>query len=759
MLILNEELAQSGIKVPESGKYDIWIWARGGSSPCVGIGDMELSSDNFVPYRTFAWGKLGEIELVADRSYVLKLDASGIVKKLAVVPSGFNPGGALELMNVYPDDRAPVPDERMRETRHTHSPFSLPEYKTKEEWAARCSEIRRKILVHTGLWPMPERGPLNPKVVETLDRDGYIIEKMHIETMPGVYFPCALYRPKDKTGPFPGIINPHGHWATGRQAEAVQKRCANFALQGYLAFSYNMVGYIDNNQIGHDFRSDAAYLWSVSVGGLQLWNSLRAMDFITSLPEVDLDRVACTGCSGGGTQTFMVTAVDDRIKVAAPINMVSSFFQGGCLCENAPGTRLDAYNVEIAACAAPRPQILIGATGDWTDLILDVEYPDVLSIYHLSGDEDKLTNFYQDAGHNYNQNGREAVYKWFGKWLLNETDADKLSEVDTPLETVEMLNVFDDENPRPDDALDQNAIVHGIIDRAKAMLEDLWPKDEKSLAEYCEKMVPALADVLNVKVPEPAEVHAAIYPHRSQGRIKRDNFNAMSYVLSRSGVGDQIPATLYTPKDATGKKVVNLVVHPDGKAAMVDFGTGNPNSMVSAMLENDCMVLAIDAFLTGEHPSPFEKPDRERESNYFSTFSAADEALRVQDIMTAVAYLQGREDVSSINLVGLGEAGLWCLLANTFVDGLSCTVVDAVGFDSRSEAAWVEHLNVPGILRAGGFDTAIAGAAPRLLMIHNTADAFDTEKAKALYEILEAGDNLSVKSEKASEQEILDWLK
>lgn len=753
------ELVQKGIIASESGKYSFWVEVRGGSSLRLKIGDMWLNGENLGAYRPLSWEKMGEVELKADQTYSFQIETGkpdDEIKHLLILPSDFNPQRAFELMRVYPDNPNPVPDGRIRETRHTDSPFEFPEYKTKADWEARRAEIRRKILVNTGLWPMPERCLLHARVVDTLDRDGYTIEKLYIETWPGVYFPGALYRPKGKTGPFPAIINPHGHGRDGRMAEVVQIRCANFALQGYIAFSYNMIGYIDNDQMEHRFQSDSAYLWSVSIGGLQLWNSIRALDFITSLPEVDLERVACTGCSGGGTQTFMVTAVEDRIKVAAPVNMVSSIFQGGCICENPPGVRMDTYNVEIAACGAPRPQILIGATGDWTDLTPEVEYPDVLSIYRLSGDEDKLTYYYQDAGHNYNQNGREAVYKWFGRWLLDEKDAEKLKEIDTPVETVETLRVFDEEHSRPDDALDQDAIVQQVIAQAKRTLENIWPRSKADLVEFRETMGPALADVLNVEHSE--NVHSKIMPRRSIGRTKRDKFTATRYVLNRPGAGDQIPAVLYVPKGGSEKRIVDLIIHPDGKAALVDFATGDPCDMVEAMLEADHMVLAIDTFLTGEHPSPFMDAKRERHGRYFTTFNPADESLRVQDILTAIAYLQGREDVAGVNLIGMGEAGLWCLLANAFAPDLNRAAVDVTGFDNRDESAWLNHLNIPGILRVGGFDTAITCAVPRPLLIHNTGGAFDTGRAAGIYEMLGARGDLFVNEGQKSEQEILNWL-
>jgi len=472
--------------------------------------------------------------------------------------------------------------------------------------------------------------------------------------------------------------------------------------------------------------------------------------------EVDLNRVACTGCSGGGSQTFLVTAVDDRIRVTAPVCMVSSHFQGGCICENPPSLRLDTNNVEIAACAAPRPQILVGATGDWTDLTPEIEYPDVLRIYSMLGVEDRLTYYYQDAGHNYNKNGREAVYKWFGKWLLDPDNAKELSEIETPLEDIETLRTFDDDHPMPDDALDQDEIVKSIISQSEAALDNIWPGSKVGLAEFCDKMRPALSDVLNVKYP--SDVKAKLIPNGGSGSVNREKFKAFRYILSRPDAGDQVPAVLYSPRDGSKEKIANLIVHPGGKAALVDITQGEPCALVSEMLEKDQMVISIDTFLTGEHHSPFDDTERERNCRYFTTFSPSDESLRVQDIITAVIYLQKREDVGQINLIGLEEAGLWCLLASAFIENISQTVIDAMGFDNTSDSDWVERFNIPGILRVGGIDTAIACSVPRKIMIHNTKGKLELSKVKSLYQMLESSENLDMDEEKSSDQKIIAWL-
>ena len=216
-----------------------------------------------------------------------------------------------------------------------NTPRTFPEIKNEDEWKERAKDIREQILVSCGLWPIPEKTPLNPHVFDRIERDGYSIEKVHIQTYPGFYLAGNLYRPLGHgRGPFPGVLNPHGHWSNGRMADtkdgSIAARCINFARQGMVAFCYDMVGYNDtqfassstnrpfyetHRQFGTN-RTDQ--LWNISLMGLQTWNSIRALDFLESLPDVDKKRLACTGASGGGTQTFMLGAIDDRLAALAP---------------------------------------------------------------------------------------------------------------------------------------------------------------------------------------------------------------------------------------------------------------------------------------------------------------------------------------------------------------------------------------------------------------------------------------------------------
>jgi hypothetical protein len=298
--------------------------------------------------------------------------------------------------------------------------YAAPEYTSAAEWKVRAAYLREHVLASAGLLPLPDRTPLNATVFGELKHEDYVVSKVYFESFPGFLVTGNLYRPVGE-GPFPAILSPHGHWAYGRLENTSlvsgPGRAINLARQGFVVFTYDMVGYNDSRQLPHTFGGKRESLWGLSLAGLQLWNSLRSVDFLESLPYVRHEAIGATGESGGGTQTFLLAAVDDRIAVAAPVNMISLEMQGGCLCENPPGLRLDTTNVEIAASIAPRPLLMISATGDWTAHTMEREFPAVRRLYALSGSAERVHAVRMEAEHNYNRESREAMYAWMARWL------------------------------------------------------------------------------------------------------------------------------------------------------------------------------------------------------------------------------------------------------------------------------------------------------------------------------------------------------
>jgi hypothetical protein len=452
-------------------------------------------------------------------------------------------------------------------SRDLNTPHLFTPLPTRAAWESRAAELRERILFACGLFPLPKKTPLKPRTTGRTEYADFIVENVALETFPGFYLCGNLYRPKGK-GAYPAIANPHGHWTNGRKErqEDVPKAPpppaappagradlvalpANLARQGFVAFAYDMVGYNDTNQIPH--RQLGArledWLWGVSEFGLQTWNSIRVLDYLCTLPFVDKERIGVTGASGGGTQTFILAAIDARVKVSVPVNMVSATMQGGCNCENAPGLRLGTDNAEIAAVFAPKPQLLVSCTGDWTRENLTKEVPAIRSVYDLYGATDKLGAVQFNYQHNYNSESREAMYAFFRKWLLN-APAERERPVDIAPAT---LTVWTSKDPRPASALTANEIAPALrAERkrtAEAGISSRKTRARRGLQLALGVIVPEKARrgrgeyTLTVRVGSPARVPNTLElpPLPATAKPLWENFFA---TYNRTPLGDRVQA-------------------------------------------------------------------------------------------------------------------------------------------------------------------------------------------------------------------------
>lgn len=652
--------------------------------------------------------------------------------------------------NAGAEDPTRWPDERLDRCRHLNLRMTMPHYESKQAWEARAAWLREHLRVSTGLLPEPKRTPLNPQISSRLQRDGYTIEKVYIESLPGYYSTGNLYRPIGKKGPFPAVACPHGHWPTGRLAPDVQARCASLARLGFVVFVYDMVGYNDSGkQLGPHkdvFVEPQDELWGLSAMVLQSWNTLRAMDFLQSLPEVEGRRIGITGCSGGGTQTFMVMGIDDRVQAAAPVCMISGIMQGGCVCENAPLLRIETNNIEIAALMAPRPMIMPSVTGDWTRETPQHEYLAVRAIYDLYRAGENVTNPHVEGPHGYPQTHRESVYGFFGKHLRGEGDGGKIAEPAFAAEKDEDLLVWHGRE-LPKDAKTLATLRSYLIEEARRQRQELWPQKPQDRERFERTLGAAYRHAILAEMPEAEELTVEQGQSRSRDRVR-----ITKLVLGRKAVGDRIPAVLYQPKK---KGKACLVVHSAGKSALLD-SSGKPCELLAALLASGQRVLAIDAYLTGEILA--SGAQQKKEGSFFSTYNRTPLVERIQDILTALAYLQ-KEPGQAADLIGLEDAGAWCLLAAPFTPEGTAVVADLKKLSGDEDARWLADLFTPVILKAGGPQTAAAIAAPRRLLLHNLAPTFDLTPIPAAYQAASAGEALAVRQESQEPPAILRWLK
>jgi dienelactone hydrolase len=632
-----------------------------------------------------------------------------------------------------------------------HTPRTFPEINTLAQWQERSRTIREQILVSAGLWPMPEKTLLHAVISGKIVRDGYSVERVYFQSCPGFYVGGNLYRPLGKgAGPFPAILDAHGHWVHGRLEDtdncSAPGRCINFAKQGMIAFAYDMVGYNDTRfaetppntntgdlRPGHSFGTNnpANLLWSVTLMGLQTWNSIRALDFLESLPDADKTKLAMTGASGGGTQTFLLGAIDDRLAAQAPVNMVSHTMQGGCQCENMPGLRVEFSNMEIDAAAAPRPQILVSATGDWTKSMLTTEGPAIGHIYQLFQDSENLRYVQFDFPHNYNKASREAVYQWFDRSLLHQPDQTVAEQAFKKEPDSDLLAFPDGKLPRG--ALSEKELIDYLIKMHRDQLQRINTTDGPSLANYKRIIEPAWKWTLQLKWPMSAMEAEYISVEAGLGRHDEDKTHKwMFFAPVKSG--------------SARKPDIIVLAHPEGKKDYVD-NAGDPIGLARQFLDKgfDVVVVAY----------PARPANPAQTSILFTTYNRTRLQERVRDL---VSICQGVKDLHApdtrrVVLCGCGRAGLWSLLAAPAADAV---VADCCQLDVSDDQSLVDpDLFCPGIRNIGTFTGALILAAPHPLALFNVAPGFETSDLRSCYRGLHAEMKVRVESRSLKDDEIV----
>jgi dienelactone hydrolase len=660
-----------------------------------------------------------------------------------------------------------------------HPPASL------DAWKKRREELREQVLVANGLWPMPKRVPLNAVVHGKMDMGRYTVEKVSFVSLPGHYVTGTLFRPKNASGKSPGILSPHGHWNDGRFYDAflmnrrgseeifgqlkngaefsvegarypLQARCAQLASLGCVVFHYDMLGHADSKAIPHreGFLDAEAQLRLQSTMGLQTFNSIRALDFITSLPDVDASRIGVTGASGGGTQTFILCAVDDRPAAAFPAVMVSTGMQGGCVCENCSLLRVGTGNVELAALFAPKPLAMSGAN-DWTKELATKGLPELKKLYALYGAEDKVAGtVYAQFPHNYNGASGLLMYEWFNKHF-------KLGHP-TPIHEVPFiglssreLTVYDAEHPRPKDELDVKALRTSMATASDKQWATYVPKDELTLKLLKANGRAALKAITGWNGP--VTTMSAYYSGGEEFTNElqsKDGVKLIGAVIKNST--RRTPAvTLVKPAKAVNSKVVIVWVDARGKSSL--FEEGKLIAAADKALDAGATIVAIDLIGTGEWQSGTKLAVDKRFAGFTYGYNWALLSQRVQDILSAVTN-SSRPGVK-VYLAGFGAAGPSVLLAHSLCgESVSRCAADANHFNFSNITKTDDPMMLPGALKYGGLDCLASLNAPTPLLIHNAEGAGLGKWLNAAYSAAGHPENLTLKTEKMEPMQMIGWL-
>ena len=326
------------------------------------------------------------------------------------------------------------------------------QYKTLADWENRKLLLKPGLLQALQLSPLPAAPNSKPIITPKRQFNGYTVENIAIEILPGLWINGSLYKPTNYIGKIPVILNPDGHWDKQRYRPDCQYRSAALAKMGAMVFSYDLFAW-GESQLQFKLADHRSSL-SMTIQAL---GSIRILDYLLSLKDADTNRVAITGGSGAGSHTVLVTAIDNRIKVSAPVVAISSYFYGGCPCES--GMPIHACvgrtdNVEIAAMAAPRPQLLVSDGGDWTDKMPEHDFPYLQKMYGLYGKAASVENVHlPNEKHDFGINKRKAVYKFMAKYLhLNinaiENGSGDIDESTITIEKEAAMFVFGDKGER-----------------------------------------------------------------------------------------------------------------------------------------------------------------------------------------------------------------------------------------------------------------------------------------------------------------------
>src|SRR4051812_12978060 len=666
-------------------------------------------------------------------------------------------------------------DSRLKPLKDLDSYFPFTPPTSHADWNARAERVRRQILVAEGLWPMPTKTPLHAVIRGKIERPDYTVEKAYFESAPGFFVTGNLYKPKKITGRVPGVLFAHGHWKDARLSEssdeAVQKEiatgqerferggrsifqsmCVQLARMGCIVWQWDMLSDSDSIQFSpsliHGFAKQRPEMnttenWGLfspqaeahlqSAMGLQTWNSIRSLDFLLSLPEIDPDRIAMTGASGGGTQTMILAAIDPRVKLSFPAVMVSTAMQGGCTCENASLLRVGTSNVEFAALFAPKPQGMTCAN-DWTKEMPTKGFPDLQKIYALlESPEDVTLARGEQFPHNYNAVSRSAFYTWLNKHFHLGQPEPVIEKDFEPL-TRDQLSVWDKDPPAPkekDADFERKLLRHFTDDADKQIAKAAQSPDE------FRKLVAPAVEILIGRTYDTA----GDSEWNTTTKEDRGDYLEMTGLIQNTTYNEELPVTWLYPKTWNGRVILWLdndgksnLFKPDNSGDNSHDLTGSParhlKPHIAKLLSAGATVLGADLLYQGEFLK-YGKPLKQtrtvanpREAPaYTFGYNPSVFAHRTHDILTLIRFMrtakiEGIPHPKSVAIAAFGHTGPIAAVARAVSgDNIDLAAIDTQNFRFAKLLDYRDPMFLPGGAKYGDLPALLAVGAPTPLWL------------------------------------------
>jgi len=520
--------------------------------------------------------------------------------------------------------------------------------KTKDDWLARQSEVRKKLSKVIG--PFPERTPLNAQITGELDRGDYRIELLLYESMPGYYVDGAIYIPKGLKGKAPAIFYACGHSLEGFKVGIYQHIIINLVKKGFVVLTIDPMGQGERYQYWdpkakklkftipdheHSYAGAQCMISGYSTGYYFLWDMIRGVDYLLTRNEVDPARIGVTGRSGGGNLSAYLGAVDDRIVAAAPECYITGYeyiyksIGPQCAEQNLYGmigAGLD--HADFIEARAPKPTMIIGTTRDFFSMQGTREsYEEAKNMYEALGAGELLTLVVDDTVHRSTKSNREAMYAFFQKYLDNPGSPDDM-EVEVP-------------KPGLLQVTSSGQIIESLESETVFSLNRKIVEKQLSVLQEARNNPDAHLKGLPMKV---TQLSGFVYPQEFGHGVFSGRYVKPEYILEKyliPGSGDyMLPAVLLKPKMNNSGSFV-LFLDSEGME-----NAANRDSLAHELVQNGHSVLLMDLPGVGSMGPGYMKGDSYIGNISYGQWTSASlvgksfVALRAEDIIRAIRFIK-----------------------------------------------------------------------------------------------------------------------